>query len=292
MNADIDYGLSSSFYKDGNNINTGNTNNGGEALSSTTAVDNNAEAKGVPVFHGSNIRGDVNIRPNTGNSNQNAGSIFFGSLREITTFLRWSTIISTSLTIIWEGFAFPIRLFASVWSDPAQVVLGAYLGFFCFLILGVELTSTFSSSSSSSSVEGEAEAEVGRRRQQPQQAGLLEDNFGFLYDPLLRGCVLTMMSLMSIGILNSWWESLIGLMLGFIGMLYVYTYCKYPEYKRWRSYNAQQPTAIQEAKMYWSERSSSNNNSTDINTNEYSSLLTKVSWADPNSIREVRSLLV
>jgi hypothetical protein len=258
-----DYGLSSSFFQDntdGNNnnsnkpkissvsgsdrvsqeygaINGGGGQDDGKNNSSNSNSNSNNKQTTQNYNGGSNMRGDVNIRPNTGNSNQSAGTVL-GSLREITTFLRWTSILSTICCVIWEGFAFPMRLIGSILTHPAQVVLGAYLGFFCLLILGVELNAP------------------------------LQDNFGFLYDPLSRGFILLMMSGMSIGILNSWWESLLGLALGLVGIGYIYTYITYPEYRRWQNYNERLPTAWQEAKMYWSNRSGRRGSS---------------AWADPNS---------
>jgi len=266
--------LSSSFYKDNtdgkNNCNYNNNNkpstssserisheygdidgdfSGGVDRGNNNVNNNNNHATTTLL---PSMRGDATVRPNTGNSNQSAGTVL-GSLREIATFLRWTTIGSTIAAIIWEGFAFPMRFIGgSIWVHPAQVVLGAYLGFFCLLILGIELKYT------------------------PFQ---LQDNFGFLYDPFTRGFVLLMMSGMSIGILTSWWESLLGLGLGLVGIGYIYTYIKYPEYRRWQNYNERSPTAWQEAKMYW-------NNS--VGGGEYSSLLPTAaaaasSWADPNN---------
>lgn len=174
-----------------------------------------------------NMRGDASIRPNTGNSNQSAGDPL-GSLQEITTFLRWTTIVSTGAAIVWEFFAFPPRLIGVFFlSDPSQVVLGAYLAFFCLLVLGAEFNSP-----------------------------VLKDNFGFLYYPLSRGFILLLMSGMCLGVLNLWWEYLLGLAFGAVGIGYVYTYIKYPEYRRWNHYNERMPTAWQEAKMYWYGESS------------------------------------
>ena len=256
-----DYGLSSSFFQDNTDSNknsnkpnisiigsgrvsqeygdTDGGGNGGDGIGQDGNNSNsNSKHQTTQNYNGgSNMRGDVNIRPNTGNSNQSAGAVL-GSLREITTFLRWTSIVSTVCCVIWEGFAFPMRLIGSILIHPAQVVLGAYLGFFCLLILGVELNAP------------------------------LQDNFGFLYDPLSRGFILLMMSGMSIGILNSWWESLLGLALGMVGIGYIYTYITYPEYRRWQNYNERLPTAWQEAKMYW--RNSGRRGSS--------------AWADPNNV--------
>jgi hypothetical protein len=165
------------------------------------------------------MRGDTTIRPNTGNTNQEIGTM--GSLREITSTLRWATIATTLTAVGWEGFAFPARLIASIWVDPARVVLGAYLGIFCLLVLGVELNAP------------------------------LRDSFGFLYNPLTRGFVLLMMSTMCFGILKSWWESLLGLAFVVCGLSYIFVYVRYPEYRRWQDYNASRPTAWQEARQYW-----------------------------------------
>jgi hypothetical protein len=254
-----DYGLSTSFFQDNTDSNN-NSNKPNISISGSGRVsqeygdidggggggggdgtgqdgNNNSKNQTTQNYNGGSMRGDVNIRPNTGNSNQSAGTVL-GSLREITTFLRWTSIISTVCCVIWEGFAFPMRLIGSILTHPAQVVLGSYLGFFCLLILGVELNAP------------------------------LQDNFGFLYDPLSRGFILLMMSGMSIGILNSWWESLLGLALGMVGIGYIYTYITYPEYRRWQNYNERLPTAWQEAKMYWSNRSGRRGSS---------------AWADPNS---------
>lgn len=196
-----DYGLSESFLAD---------------------VPNNGISKPITVdVHLPYMRGDASIRPNTGNSNQKAGD-HLGSLQEITTYLRWITIASTCAAIVWEGFAFPLRLIGQFLYDPAQVVLGAYLGFFCLLLLGGEFN-------------------------HPD----LKDNFGFLYYPLSRGITLLMMCSMCLGILNKWWESLLGLNFGLVGAGYIYAYIHYPEYRRWQHYNERMPTAWQDATMYW-----------------------------------------
>ena len=213
-----DYGLAVS---NSGRVVPGNGKNNSSDGRSSNSNNNNNNSNG-----GSNLpsmRGDATLQPNTGNSNQSAGTVL-GSLQEITSFLRWTTIASTVAAIVWEGFAFPTRLMiGSALTHPAQVVLGAYLGFFCVLILGAELNNAH-----------------------------LRDNFGFLYDPLSRGFVLLMMSGMSIGILQSWWESLLGLAFFVVGFGYIYTFVKYPEYRRWQNHNERGlSTAWQEAKMYW-----------------------------------------
>ena len=192
------------------------------------------------VLKGNNTKkkqGDASLRPNTGNSNQEAGAL--GSLQEITSFLRWTTIVSTGAAIVWEFFAFPPRLIAVFFlANPSLVVLGAYLFFFSLLILGAELNHP-----------------------------ALKENFGFLYYPLSRGFVLLLMSGMCLGILDKWWESLLGIAFGVVGIGYVSTYIRYPEYRRWNHYNERLPTAWQEAKMYWYGDNS----------------VRTASWADPRS---------
>jgi len=189
------------------------------------------------VLDGSNLphmRGDATIRPNTGNSNQSAGDLL-GSLQEITSFLRWFTIASTAAAIIWEGFAFPLRLFGEIVTNPSQVVLGGYLAFFCILVLSAE----FNNQS-------------------------LKDNFGVLFYPLSRGLFLLLMSGMCLGILQKWWESMLGLNFAVAGFGYIYAYIRYPEYRRWEHFNERMPTAWQEAKMYWAGET--------VNTAAWSSL--------------------
>ena len=166
------------------------------------------------------VRGDVSLRPNTGNTNQEIGAAF-GSLREITSMLRWMTIGTTITAIFWEGFAFPARIITVAFVQPAKVVLGAYLGIFCLLILGVELNAP------------------------------LRDNFGFLYNPLTRGLTLLLMCTMCFGILKSWWECILGVAFVMCGIGYIYTYIKYPEYRRWQDYNANRPSTWREARQYW-----------------------------------------
>lgn len=219
-----DYGLSSEFYTDDT---TGglarpdiSISNSGRVIGGEGATAH--AAGGIDGAHLPRMRGDAKLRPNTGNSNQNDGALLGKSLLEITAFLRLTTIVSTVAAIVWEGFAFPMRLIGMALVHPAQFVLGAYLGVFCLLVLGAELN---------------IEA--------------LKDNFGFLYDPLSRGFVLLMMSGMSLGILSTWWESLLGLAFLVVGTGYIYTYLQYPEYRTWKSYNERAPTAWQEGKMYW-----------------------------------------
>jgi hypothetical protein len=168
----------------------------------------------------SNPRGDVTLRPNTGNTNQETGAAF-GSLREIASALRWMTIVTTVTAIFWEGFALPMRIVSSALLEPSKAVLGAYLGFFCLLILGVEMNAP------------------------------LRDNFGFLYNPLTRGMLLLMMSSMCIGILKSWWECLLGIAFVMVGIGYIYAYTKYPEYRRWQDYNESRMTPWQDLQHYW-----------------------------------------
>jgi hypothetical protein len=209
-----DYGLSDEFYSDYTNGIVRpdiSVSTSGRVLETTN---------GTPL-HLPHMRGDATLRPNTGNSNQLSGDML-GSLQETTSFLRWTTIASTVAAIVWEGFAFPLRLIGTILVHPAQVVLGAYLGIFCLLILGAELNNIY-----------------------------LRDNFGFLFYPLSRGFCLLLMSSMSLGILKSWWESLLGLAFLVVGCGYIYTYVAYPEYRRWQNYNERMPTAWQEAKMYW-----------------------------------------
>jgi COPI associated protein len=169
---------------------------------------------------GGRVRGDVTLRPNTGNTNQESGAAF-GSLRENASALRWITIATTITAIFWEGFAFPMRILSTTaFVEPSKVVLGAYLGVFCVLILGVEMNAP------------------------------LRDNFGFLYNPMTRGMVLLMMSSMCIGILKSWWESLLGIAFVLVGIGYVYLYIRYPEYRRWQDYNENRPSAWQDLR-HW-----------------------------------------
>lgn len=153
----------------------------------------------------SRLRGDPNINPNTGQTNDEFGGI--GSLREVTSRLRWLTIGCTLTALIWEGFAFPARLVVNTWEHPAEVVLGAYLAFMCLLLLGVELNAP------------------------------MRDNFGVLYHPLGRAFILILMSTMCYGIHIAWWE--IPLAFAFAGCSfgYIYAYAKYPEYRRWQDYN-------------------------------------------------------
>ncbi|KAG7369640.1 COPI associated protein [Nitzschia inconspicua] len=186
------------------------------------------------------VRGDVTIRPNTGNTNQESGAAF-GSLREIASALRWMTITTTITAIFWEGFAFPMRIISTAFVQPSKVVLGAYLGVFCLLILGVEMNAP------------------------------LRDNFGFLYNPMTRGMVLLMMSSMCIGILKSWWESLLGIAFVVVGLGYVYTYIKYPEYRRWQDYNQNRPSAWQDLRHYWMNNTEQGRRSSSV-------------WADPDSV--------
>lgn len=156
------------------------------------------------------MRGDPSLRPNTGHANDEYGGI--GSLREVTTRLRYMTIASTIFSLIWEGFAFPTRLIYDIHTDPAKPVLGGYLAFFCLMLLGVELN-------------------IPRFR----------DNFGILYHPLGRGTLLLLMSVMCVGILALWWEILLGLIFLVCGVGYFYAYIKYPEYRRWQDYNEYHP---------------------------------------------------
>lgn len=211
--------------------------NSGRSVGEKSGI-NNSNVNGANLPH---MRGDASLRPNTGHSNQ-TGTDLLGSLREITLFLRWGTIGSTVAAILWESFAFPLRLIGSAVTHPAQFVLGAYLGVFCVLILGVEFNND-----------------------------RLKDNFGFLYDPLSRGSILLMMSGMSICILNSWWESLLGLAFLVVGSGYIYTYIRYPEYRKWQNYNEQMSAADQEVRTSWSGSETA------------ATTATMAAWANPNN---------
>lgn len=160
---------------------------------------------GTAKINSSTYRGDTNVRPNTGQTNDEYGGI--GSLREITSRLRWLTIACTLTALIWEGFAFPARLLVHTWDHAAKVVLGGYLAFFSLLLLGVELNAP------------------------------LRDSFGVLYHPLGRSFLLILMSSMCYGIHIDWWELL--LCIAFFGCScgYIYAYIKYPEYRRWQDYH-------------------------------------------------------
>ena len=211
-----DYGLSSSYLSE--------THGNGPVRPPLDVSNSGRVLDGSHLPH---MRGDASLRPNTGSSNQSAGDPL-GSLQEITSFLRWTTIISTGAAIVWEFFAFPPRLIGVFFlQDPSQVVLGAYLAFFCLLVLGAEFNSP-----------------------------ILKNNFGFLYYPLSRGIILVLMSGMCLGVLKLWWECLLGLAFGAVGIGYIYTYIKYPEYRRWNHFNERMPTAWQDAKMYWYGESS------------------------------------
>ena len=88
--------------------------------------------------------------------------------------------------------------------------------------------------------------------------------------------VLLLMSGMCLGILDKWWESLLGLAFGVVGFGYVYTFIQYPEYRRWNHYNERLPTAWQEAKMYWYGDNS----------------VRTASWADPRSASRPTTLFL
>ena len=149
--------------------------------------------------------GDATIRPNIGQTNAEYGGI--GSLTEVASRLRWMTVVTCTMTVLWEGFALPTRILIHAWVYPARVVLGGYLAVFSLLLLGVELNAP------------------------------LQDNFGILYHPLGRGALLFLMSGMCFGILVTWWEVLFGLAFVVCGGGYIYTYIKYPEYRRWQTYS-------------------------------------------------------
>lgn len=194
--------------------------------------------------------GNSRIRPNIGETNDSFGGI--GSLREVVTRLRWLTIASTLATIVWEGFAFPARLLIDAWLHQARVVIAAYLGFFALLLLGVELNAP------------------------------LKDNFGILYHPLGRATMLFLMSTMCFGILEAWWEGVLGVSYLVCGVGYAYAYCQYPEYRRWDDYNESQVwenvrSAIRRRTNPWANPSAENSPSDwDTIQQETQSLLHRV----------------
>ena len=203
------------------------------------------------------LRGDTTIRPNNGNTNADI-DIIPGSLREKATALRTMTVVVTISAVIWEGFAFLYRILSlHAVINPSEMVLGLYLGLFCLLLLGVELNLP------------------------------LRDKFGFLYNPLWRGLSLILMSTMALGVLNSWWESLLGVAFIITGIGYVYTYIRHPEYRRWQDYNQsnQRPLSAswqEEIRMYWdrsSTTSSKGGNGGARNSSGYGSAI----WANPDN---------
>lgn len=189
------YGVSSNA-----SYTSGKSRGGVSAVSGITEDDENT----LPSM----LRGNPNLNPNTGQTNDRFGG--FGSLREMASRLRWITIGTNALAILWEALAFPTRVLFHAADHPAKVVLGAYLGIFASLLLGVEINIP------------------------------LRDNFGFLYHPLGRGFLLFLMSGMAFGILADWWEILLSLAFFLCGFGYVYLYGKYPEYRRWQDYNDNQ----------------------------------------------------
>ena len=212
------------------------------------------------------LRGDTAVRPNTGQTNDEFGG--FGSLREVTARLRWSTIVCTLSSLIWEGFAFPARLLVHTWDHPAKVVLGGYLAFFSLLLLGVELNAP------------------------------MQDLFGVLYHPLGRAVVLALLSTMCYAISIAWWEIILCAAFAGCSAGYLYAYVKYPEYRRWQDYNdnriwSDMRQAVQASRVgggygnsssaYWADPGSERSPGIGhiISTNQ--------SWA--NTQRETQSLL-
>ena len=155
---------------------------------------------GIPIRGG----GDASLRPNTGQTNDMYGGI--GSLVEIAAQLRWYTVATCATAVIWEGFALPGRIVLETVMQPITVVLGAYLGFFSLLFLGVDVNLN------------------------------LRDNFGVLYNPLGRGFMLLLMAGLSFGSWASWWEAFLGIAFLGCGCGYLYAYCAYPEYRSWQNY--------------------------------------------------------
>lgn len=171
------------------------------------------------------------FRPNTGKTNDDVGG--FGSLTEVVFRLRWATIVTTLTTLVWEGFAFPARLLVDAWWNSARVVLAAYLGIFALMILGVELNAP------------------------------MKDNFGVLYHPIGRSVFLYLMSSMCLGILEAWWEGMLGIAYFLCGTGYIFAYFRYPEYQRWDDYNESEVwsnmrTAIRRRTNPWAHPSGSN----------------------------------
>lgn len=188
--------------------------------------------------------GDVNLRPNIGEDNWFDGEILGLALTEILKILQWSNIISCSLIIVLEVLVAIFRIFA-----PARFVLGCYLAFTASLLLRVEIAQIIKQHKDHMGLGDINNTDNNGQDDKPQdlkwisgigshskipdvKAPALRDNFGLLFHPSGKACILLLMASMCVGQHNNIIELLLGFVFLVNAFLIVYILCRYPGYRQ------------------------------------------------------------
>ena len=179
--------------------------------------------------------GDASLRPNTGEANWMDDEILGLSLHEIMRTLQWSNIITCASVIVLEILVAIFRIFS-----PTKFVMGCYLAFFASILLRVEITHIIkqhrehmSAGDLTSQETQDLIGGVGSYSRVPNmEVPALRDNFGLVFHPSGKACLLFLMASMCVGQNNNIVELLLGGLFGLNAMIIIYLLCKYPSYQR------------------------------------------------------------
>jgi hypothetical protein len=147
----------------------------------------------------SSLRGDVLIRPNTGQTNSADGDSFAESVWK----MRVANLAACFLAILLEIPNFLGHVFSL---QPARAILGIYLSFFAGLLCCFEFHN-------------------------PWTDKIIQDQFGVLNHPIGRSFILLLMGGLAIG-QATLFDFLLGLVFGVNAILTTYAFIRYPEYRR------------------------------------------------------------
>jgi len=201
--------------------------------------------------------GDSTLRPNTGEANWMDDEILGLSLHEILKTLQWSNIITCASAIVLELLVAIFRIFR-----PTKFILGCYLAFFASIVLRVEIahiikqhrsrlqfieslkqiTTTNNNNNNNNNnntiLEQQEEDELhdligaSYSKVPNVEVPALRDNFGLVFHPSGKACVLYLMASMCIGQSNNLLEDLLGVWFGINGTIILYLMWQYPAYRR------------------------------------------------------------
>lgn len=194
--------------------------------------------------------GDVNVRPNTGEDNWYDGEILGLALHEIMKSLQWSNILSCAAVIVLEVLVAIFRIFA-----PARFVMGCYLAFFASLLLRVEVAQIIQQHrkqqqqqqpmDSNNGTAGNGASQRARWILDTASSGLasstrlpevhapvLRDNFGLLFHPSGKACMLFLMASMCVGQHHNLFELVLGSVFAMNALVTCYLLWQYPGYRR------------------------------------------------------------
>lgn len=189
--------------------------------------------------------GDISLRPNTGESNWMDDELLGLSLHEIMKTLQWSNILSCAGVIVLEIAIAIFRVFS-----PTRLVLGVYLAFFASILLRVEISHILRQhrehlriGDMPSNNEEETSNLVGGGSSSGSNIGTfgripnmgvasLRDNFGLVFHPSGKACILFLMASMCIGQHNNLLEDLMGCLFGLNATIIMYLLFQYPAYRR------------------------------------------------------------